>query len=156
MEWATHLPLATTKAVPWCTPRQHTHHTRQALPLLRPGRHGNHRIFLLMCVYLSAAAVHASALLYRYDLRLLSALTSSWWGASAADVTAPQVAAGASAAGSGGSTGGEVAPAASTGAHAGWLGPFWLHAVAQVCQGPEIAVLSLNILDLRACRLECC
>ncbi|KAL4459089.1 hypothetical protein ABPG75_013954 [Micractinium tetrahymenae] len=101
--------------------------------------HGNYRAFLLMCLHLAAACLHALGLLLSMDARLVQ-IALGWDEASLL-----AAAAGGRGSGGSGSSGGGDADSAHLGAaqgeaaglpslatKTGWRGPLWLHATAQV------------------------
>jgi palmitoyltransferase len=92
--------------------------------------HGNYRAFLLLLLYLTAAATHALCLLLALDAALVALALGLDEDSRAA---AAAVSGGALAAeGGGGARGGELGAAAAARRRVGWRGPLWAHCCLQV------------------------
>ncbi|PRW56844.1 putative S-acyltransferase 16 [Chlorella sorokiniana] len=87
--------------------------------------HGNYRAFMLMCIYLAAACLHALSLILRMNAHLVS-LALGW------DEDSQLLAASEGSASTASSSGSSSSGSSSSVDRIGWGGPFWLHSLAQV------------------------
>ncbi|KAI7835787.1 hypothetical protein COHA_010307 [Chlorella ohadii] len=92
--------------------------------------HGNYRAFLLMCIYLTAACLHALALILRMNAHLVSLALG--WDEDSQLQAASDSSVGAAGSLRGSSDGGSSSGGGNSADRIGWAGPFWLHALAQV------------------------